>query len=323
MPYAMEKPRRRGILAAVLVVALAGVGFVGVTASAAAAGKRPVYAIAHRVDTLDGIDAAIKHGANGIEVDLCGWARPDQWRVHHDCPDKGGSPEGPGLDSWIDRAIDRSGKDHKLSLVWLDIKDPDYCGEKENRVCSVAGLHDKAQRLVRAGIQVMYGFYGYHAGEKGGRGWQSLQGTLGPLEGITVTGSLGSVKDTYAKYGKGIPVQKRALDYGDSDIRKGFGTCAEVSRTTCTELKYAAISRDRHKLAATFSWTTDHTDGPYVEKLLDVGKVDGIIVGWAKDQVTEYNDGKECAESVALVRHWVAKHGGTHRMANGNDRLFS
>nr|CTQ93551.1 hypothetical protein [Kibdelosporangium sp. MJ126-NF4] len=354
---------RRGILALVAAGALAGIGIVGVNAAvgpdapadqiasaepsayteegdspelrafakdaaaqsprpfeAGTPKKQPVYAIAHRVGTLDGIDAAIKHGANAIEVDLCGWAKPDEWRVFHDCPDKGGHPEGPTLDSWIDRAVARS---DKLSMIWLDIKDPDYCAEKENRACSVAGLHDKAQRLTKAGIQVLYGFYGYHSGEKGGRGWQSLQGKLGPLEGITVTDTLGGAKDLYAKHGNGIPVPKRAVDYGDSDISKGFGTCDEASRSTCTELKYAGISRDRGKIGATFSWTTDYEDAQYVDKLLGVAKVDGIIAGWAKDRVTEYNDGKECAKSIALITDWVSKHSGTHRMATKDDRLFT
>lgn len=36
-------------------------------------------------------------------------------------------------------------------LVWLDIKDPNYCGEAQNRGCSVAGLRDKAQRLRKPG----------------------------------------------------------------------------------------------------------------------------------------------------------------------------
>ncbi|QWF78956.1 hypothetical protein [Amycolatopsis sp. CA-230715] len=292
---------------------------------ASSAQQRAVYAIAHRVDTLDGINAAIKHGANAIEVDVCGWADPNEWRTFHDCPDKGGTREGPNLDDWIKRATEQSGPGHKLRMVWLDIKDPDYCGEEKYRGCSVAGLHDKAQKLVDAGIQVLYGFYGYHPGEKGGRGWQSLLGTLNGLEGVSVTGTVKSVEDTFRDHGKGgIRDHQRAMDYGDTDIAKGFGNCDEPSYNTCTELKHGAAERGAGKLGSTFAWTTTHKDKSYVDKLLGTADVDGVIAGYADNTgAKDYADTKECADAIALVRDWVNGHGSTHRMANTADRLFS
>ncbi|MFE0020946.1 hypothetical protein [Amycolatopsis sp. NPDC059021] len=286
--------------------------------------QQPVYAIAHRVDTLDGINAAIKHGANGIEVDVCAWWDPNEWRAHHDCPDKGGTREGPNMDDWIERAIQQSGPDHKLRMVWLDIKDPDYCGEQPSRGCSVAGLHDKAQKLVQSGIQVLYGFYGYHDGEKGGRGWQSLLGRLGPLEGVSVTGTVKSVEDTFRDHGKGgIRDHQRVMDYGDTDIAKGFGDCTEAGYNTCTELKHGADERDAGKLGATFAWTTTFHDKSYVDKLLGVAKVDGIIAGYADNTgAKDYADTPECVKAIALVRDWVSAHGSTHHMANASDRLY-
>ncbi|MFD9894699.1 hypothetical protein ACFWY9_35580 [Amycolatopsis sp. NPDC059027] len=314
--------RRRAVLTT--VCAVLGAGFFGVS-PATAAGQRPVYAIAHRVDTLDGVRAALKHGANAVEIDMCSWYNPNEWRAYHDCSSAGETRHGPSADSVFDLIVSEARAGRRLSLVWLDIKDPNYCGEQPNRACSVAGLRDKAQKLTAAGIQVLYGFYEYHGGatpDVGGRGWQSLQGRLGKLEGITTTGSLATAQGVYAKHGAGLPNGRRAMDYGDSDIRKGFGNCTEPGYYTCSELKKAAKYRDSGSLAATFSWTTDYNDPWYVDKLLGEAGVNGIIAGWAKDQVTEYNDGWQCSQSIAAIRTWVSRHGATHRMATPGDRLF-
>ncbi|GAA1006483.1 hypothetical protein Aple_031280 [Acrocarpospora pleiomorpha] len=319
-----SRPSRRAAGFVVALCAFAAACFVGVP-TASAAGQRPIYAIAHRVNTLDGVSAAIKHGANAIEIDVCAWWNPNEWRAWHDCSTAGNNRLGPSIDSIFDKIVSEAWAGRRLSLIWLDIKDPNYCGEQQNRTCSVAGLRDKAQRLVAAGIQVLYGFYEYHAGsdpDVGGRGWRSLQGRLGPLEGITTTGSLSSVQNTYATHGSGLPNGHRLMDYGDSDIRSGFGNCTEASWYTCAELKKAAQARDAGAFAATFSWTIDYNDTWYVGKLLGEARVDGIIAGWAKNQVTEYNDGWECAQSIAAIRTWVSQHSSTHRMATPSDRLF-
>ncbi|MFI8363863.1 phospholipase [Streptomyces sp. NPDC085612] len=188
-------------------------------ATAGAGQRRPVYAIAHRVDTLGGVDAALKHGANSIEIDVCTWWNPNEWRAWHDCSSAGDNRLGPSFDSMVDRILSHASAGRRLSMVWLDIKDPNYCGERENRGCSVAGLRDKAQRLTAAGIQVLYGFYEYHGGgtpDVGGRGWQSLEGRLGPLEGITTTGTRDRVQGAFDRSGSGFPAGRRVMDYGDS-----------------------------------------------------------------------------------------------------------
>lgn len=185
------------LCAVVAATALGTAPATAATAAAAADGRHPVYAIAHRVDTLDGVDAALKHGANSIEIDVCAWWNPNEWRAYHDCSSAGDNRLGPSFDSMIDRILSHANQGRRLSLVWLDIKDPNYCGERENRGCSVAGLRDKAQRLTAAGIQVLYGFYEYHGGstpDVGGRGWKSLEGRLGALEGITTTGNRDQVR---------------------------------------------------------------------------------------------------------------------------------
>lgn len=312
------KRRARGRVAVTTLVALFAV-CAGLLAgpTAEAARRRPIYAIAHRVDTLDGVSAALKHGANAIEVDVCAWWNPNEWRAWHDCSSAGDARLGPSLDSLFDRILAEAGAGRKLALVWLDIKDPNYCGEEPNRACSVAGLHDKAQRLTAAGIQVLYGFYEYHGGsDVGGRGWQSLRGRLGPLEGITTTGSLASVKAAYAKHGSGLPAGRRVMDEGYSDITQGFDK-------TLAELKKAGKYRDAGHLAATLSWTTTYNDPWYVDKLLGEGRVDGIIAGYgAFTGVREYDDRWECANAIAHIRNWVNRHSDTHRMATSGDRLF-
>ncbi|MFJ6619302.1 alpha/beta hydrolase [Kitasatospora sp. NPDC091335] len=84
---------------------ITGVTALGTTPAAAADTRHPVYAIAHRVDTLDGVDAAINHGANAIEIDVCSWWNPNEWRAYHDCSSAGDNRLGPGLDSMLDRAL--------------------------------------------------------------------------------------------------------------------------------------------------------------------------------------------------------------------------
>ncbi|MFG3054515.1 phospholipase [Kitasatospora sp. NPDC048239] len=299
-------------------------GIIGVTAlgtpSAAAADQRhPIYAIAHRVDTLDGVDAALDHGANGIEIDVCAWWNPNEWRAYHDCSSAGDSRLGPSFDSMIDRIVSNAQAGRRLALVWLDIKDPNYCGEEPNRGCSVAGLRDKAQRLTAAGIQVLYGFYEYHGGstpDVGGRGWKSL-------EGITTTGTRDQVRSAYSRSGSAIPAGRRAMDYGDSNIANGFGNCTEATYNTCAELKKGAADRAAGQLAATLSWTTTYNDPWYVDKLLGDAQVDGIIAGYGSfTGVREYDRSWQCANAVNLVRDWAARHGSTHRMAVSGDRLF-
>ncbi|GAA2750771.1 phospholipase [Kitasatospora cinereorecta] len=326
----LRQGARRRILAALTAALFGIIGATAVAAPPAAAAaadqRHAIYAIAHRVDTLGGIDAALDHGANGIEIDVCAWWNPNEWRAYHDCSSAGDNRLGPGFDSMIDRIVSNAHAGRRLALVWLDIKDPNYCGEQQNRGCSVAGLRDKAQRLTAAGIQVLYGFFEYQGGstpDVGGRGWQSLEGRLGPLEGITTTGTRDQAQGAFNRSGTGFPAGHRAMDYGDSDITKGFGNCTEAGYNTCAELKKGAADRDAGRLAAALSWTTTYNDPWYVDKLLGEGRVDGIIAGYgAFTGVREYDSGWQCANAVNLVRDWVNRHSSTHRMATGADRLF-
>ncbi|MFD0527373.1 hypothetical protein ACFQ1I_09150 [Kitasatospora arboriphila] len=113
------------------------------------------------------------------------------------------------------------------------------------------------------------------------------------------------------------------MDYGDSDITKGFGNCTEATYNTCAELKKGAADRAAGQLAATLSWTTTYNDPWYVDKLLGDARVDGIIAGYgAFTGVREYDRSWQCANAVDLVRDWVNRHGSTHRMANAGDRMF-
>ncbi|MFG3280477.1 phospholipase [Streptomyces sp. NPDC048111] len=324
----LRRGTRRRALSALIAALCAFVGATALAATPAAAAdqRHAIYAIAHRVDTLDGVDAALKHGANGIEIDVCAWWNPDEWRAWHDCSSAGDTRRGPSFDSLIDRILSNARAGRRLSLIWLDIKDPNYCGEAPNRTCSVAGLRDKAQRLTAAGIQVMYGFFEYHGGstpDVGGRGWQSLEGRLGPLEGITTTGSRDKVVAAFDRSGSGFPHGRRVMDYGDTDITNGFGNCTEATWNTCAELKKGAADRSAGRLAATMSWTTTYNDPWYVDKLLGDAGVDGIIAGYgAFTGVREYDDSWQCANAINLVRDWVNRHGSTHRMATSSDRLF-
>lgn len=305
---------------------ITGAGTVGATPAAAADRRHAIYAVAHRVDTLDGVDAALDHGANAVEIDVCAWWNPNEWRAYRDCSSAGDARLGLGFDGLIDRILANTRSGRRPVLVWLDIKDPNYGGERQNRWCSVAGLRDKAQRLTAAGIQVLYGFYEYHGRstpDAGGRGWKSLEGRLGPLEGMTTTGTRDQVRAAGDRSGSATPAGHRAMDYGDSDLTKGCGHCTEATSNTCAELRKGAGDRAAGRLAATLSWTTTYNDPWYVDKLLGDAQVDGIVAGYgAFTGVPEYGNGWQCANAVNLVRDQVNRHGATHRMAVAGDGLF-
>ncbi len=173
---------------------------------------------------------------------------------------------------------------------------------------------------------MLYGFYEYHGGDTpdvGGRGWKSLEGRLGPLEGITTTGSRDKVTAAFNRSGSGFPKGRRVMDYGDTDITNGFGNCTEATWNTCAELKKGAADRSAGQLAATLSWTTTYNDPWYIDKLLGDARVDGIIAGYgAFTGVRDYDNSWQCANAINLIRDWVNRHSGTHRMANSGDRMF-
>lgn len=236
----LRQGARRRILAALTAALFGIIGATAVAAPPAAAAaaaadqRHAIYAIAHRVDTLGGIDAALDHGANGIEIDVCAWWNPNEWRAYHDCSSAGDNRLGPGFDSMIDRIVANAHAGRRLALVWLDIKDPNYCGEQQNRGCSVAGLRDKAQRLTAAGIQVLYGFFEYHGGstpDVGGRGWQSLEGRLGPLEGITTTGTRDQAQGAFNRSGTGFPAGHRRWTTATATSPRGSATAPKPATT--------------------------------------------------------------------------------------------
>ncbi|MGW2367540.1 hypothetical protein ACWCZ5_18395 [Streptomyces sp. NPDC001667] len=113
------------------------------------------------------------------------------------------------------------------------------------------------------------------------------------------------------------------MDYGDSDITKGFGNRTEPARNTCAELKKGAADRAARRLGVMLSWTTTYNDPWYVDKLLGDARVDGIIAGYgAFTGVREYDNSWKCANAIKLIRDWVGHHSTTHRMATSKDRLF-
>ncbi|MGW8507697.1 hypothetical protein [Streptomyces sp. CLCI03] len=97
--------------------AVIGATALGTAPAAAADLRHPVYAVAHRVDTLDGVDAALAHGANGIEIDVCAWWNPNEWRAWHDCSSAGDNRLGPGFDSMVDRILSHANQGRRLSLA--------------------------------------------------------------------------------------------------------------------------------------------------------------------------------------------------------------
>ncbi|MFI6148752.1 hypothetical protein [Streptomyces sp. NPDC051109] len=61
----------------------------------------------------------------------------------------------------------------------------------------------------------------------------------------------------------------------------------------------------------------------YGDSDITMGFGNGIIAGYgAFTGVREYDDSRQCANAVNLVRDRVNRHGGTHRMATPGDHLF-
>ncbi|MBB5121862.1 hypothetical protein [Streptomyces eurocidicus] len=113
------------------------------------------------------------------------------------------------------------------------------------------------------------------------------------------------------------------MDYGDGNIPNGFGYRTEAGRSTCAELKKGAQDRAAGQLAGTLSWTATYNDPWYVDKLPGDAHVDGVIAGYGNlTGEHEYDSGRQCANTIGLVRDWVNPHSATHCMATSGDRLF-
>ncbi|OKI09683.1 phospholipase [Streptomyces sp. CB02923] len=284
---------------------------------------RPTYAIAHRVLTADGVDTALRHGANAVEIDATAWKKG--WWADHD-----GTPTSAGdtLEAMLKRIAQRRGEGRTVNFVWLDIKNPDHCHSDDpaRRHCSVAALRDLARRTVeKQGVRVLYGFYG----TEGGTGWKDVSTGLRPLEGVDVSGDAEDVAKTFAAHGPHIPGNQRTMD-------KGLFSIPLDARRIASELRAASQARDRKELAWTAGWTVGTGDGKHVGKLLAPyaaggADADGLIYGSRAacypDGTSKWRGGCGTGESsvkkaLSAITGYVAGHPADRRMATNADVPF-
>ena len=269
-----------------------------------ASGKRPVYAIAHRVLTKQGVDDALDAGANALEIDLTAWRKSGWWADHDGLPTSAGDTAED-----IFRHIARRRAEGKtITFVWLDIKNPDYCDIKDP-VCSVRKLQDLSRNTFEAeGVHALYGFYK----TVGGPAWERISADLNEYEAVAVSGTAESVLNDYENRAHGqIPVEKQAADYGYFNLNQSFGACTLDWNRTCDQLRIASEARDNNRLGKTFAWTAAAGQGGNVSDLLGKAHVDGIIAGF---KATHFYKHPQSTEAIESITAWVNNHPRTHRM---------
>ncbi|KOU05882.1 phospholipase D [Streptomyces sp. NRRL F-5755] len=298
------------------------------TPAAAATGPqrpapRPTYAIAHRVLTADGVDTALRHGANAVEIDATAWKK-GWWADHDGTLTSAGDP----METMLKRIAQRRAEGRNVTFVWLDIKNPDHCrsDDAKRRHCSVAALRDMARRTVeKQGVRVLYGFYG----TEGGTGWKDVTSRLRPLEGVGLSGNAEDVAKSFAAHGSRIPARQRVMD-------KGLFSLSLNARAITSELRAGSKARDRGALASTAGWTVGTGDAKNAAGLLAPyasggAGADGLIYGKRAacypDGTSTWRGGCGTDESsvkraLSSVTGYVAAHPAERRMATTRDIPF-
>ncbi|MFM9368468.1 phospholipase [Streptomyces sp. Da 82-17] len=289
--------------------------------------QRPTWAIAHRVLTAEGVSAALRDGANALEIDATAW-KEGWWADHDGTLTSYGDP----MADMFDQVAKEHRAGRQVSFVWLDMKNPDWCesSDPERKQCSAAALRDLARnKLESHGIRVLYGFYG----TEGGRGWKDVTGSLNSKEGVAYSGDYADVRSGYAEHGAAVARNQRVMDNGLFSMAFKFGSIRE-------ELQAGGEARDRGELARTVGWTVGPGDRERAETLLDgsdagVGSgtgaaVDALIYG---NRMSCYPDGvrgpKGCGtddsgvrESLSYITDYVEAHPKSRRMATSRDIPF-
>lgn len=297
----------------------------GPAPGAAASGKerseRPVWAIAHRVLTVGGVDKALEHGANAMEIDATAWKK-GWWADHDGLPTSAGNT----MAEMFDRIAQQRRAGKNVGFVWLDIKNPDYCdsGDPKWRHCSTAALRDLARaKLESAGVRVLYGFYG----TAGKAGWKDVAGGLNHLEGVDISGDSAEVARQYDEFGGSVAHSQRVMDKGLFNL-----SLPTVLGKVEEQLRLSARARDRGDLARVFGWTAAAGDDGAARSLLDPagGDADGLIYG---HRASCYPDGvsgtggcgtdeSSARRAIGHIHDVVQAHGGTRRMATTDDVPF-
>ncbi|RDL34799.1 Uncharacterized protein BP5553_07927 [Venustampulla echinocandica] len=273
-------------------------------ANTTSVGPQPFYAIAHRVLTVQGIKDALSHNANAVEIDMT--ATQEGWWANHDGFEW---TKGDTAQAMFETIAEERKAGKTLNFVWLDIKTPDMCDPLDNNQqhCSISGLRDLArQYLEPQGVRVLFGFY-----KTSPIGYHSILESLNSNEAMNLDGKALAVQQEFES--SGPAKRQRVYSYGFDFLPIQFGDCTESRFFTCTELRQGAASGQFGKV---FGWTSKQGETSYVDKLLGVAGVDGLIYGYA---ATNYADTDHTRSASQDVLSWVANHKDRRYLATQND----
>lgn len=273
--------------------------------------KRAIYAIAHRVLTIQGVRDALSDGANALEIDV-GAFKNDGWYGWHDS--LSGKEDNVHALFWeIARQWD-DGK--KAAFVWLDVKTPVEClpdDSDDTDLCSVKALRKLArEQLKPKNIRVLYGM-----SKKIDQAYQYLERTLEPWEAINVDadGVRVTAEEVLNVFEKGGPksISQRVMSKGLFWLSGPVvGSCTTESTLICGQLLEAVALG---KFGRVFSWTATTGERAIVGKLLDVG-IDGIIYG---SPASLYRSTAGLRGVIHDIEFWLMKNSQHARMATGSD----
>ena len=266
---------------------------------------RPFYIIGHRVLMKQGVYDAINNGANALEIDMT--AKPEGWWADHD-----GNPfsRGDTARTMFEAIAALRVAGRTISFVWLDIKTPDKYNPSSprERKGSINELRDLAREILQPhGIRVLYGFYDSH-----GTAYQSLQGQLNSYEAINLNGMTQKVLEGFQNQGP-AQVAQRVMSYGYFHLPYEFGNCSEKKYYTCTELRKGVEERQFGKV---FGWTSAVGQAAYVDKLLGLAGIDGLIYGFKTVMYEDDEDTRAAARDIIL---WVENHPDLRYIATNDD----
>ena len=272
------------------------------------AASRPFYAIAHKVLVTAGVDAAIKHGANALEIDCMAYWKiegsPDWWADHggikYIFPSRGDKVE--VMFKYI--AAKRRGGAN-IVFVWLDIKNPNACdpGDEKLYKSSIHYLQDLARQcLLPAGVRVLYGMKNDDEIEKGAYSKLVSRGPLDPAEAIDIDSNYDNVDDLFNRYGSkhSTPTRQRIMS-------KGLFDWSLNSWNILDEFKKASDSGNFGRI---FGWTTIlyTRDTRNIRRLITEVHADGLIYGGVK----HYQDGPMSKAPLDRIKKVVAETDNVH-----------
>ena len=266
--------------------------------------SRPFYAVAHRCLRTSDIDKAVDDGANAIETDMTAWTK---WYADHDAS---GDSEGDTAEEIFNQIVKRKDDNKGIQFVWLDMKNPDWCGEdSESKECRIEHLQDMVQKILTPkGIRVMWNFK--HVSEqedkvpmkhekavKDSRTYKVVHKNLTDKEGVCIKGGWDKVKGDWADDAIKMPsIKRQAYDTGDINLGKNLDD-------VYPDIESAVKARG-HTVGKVFAWTTNLDSKEETKKLLDAG-IDGVIYGNTEHDYSYMHSSQTVGRALSYITDYM------------------